>query len=261
VSEYQTLTYVVDERHVATITLDRPDKLNSFNKAMCDEFSALWQEIRLDDAVHVVLLQANGDRAFSAGLDVNDGLPPSWLPKNIWSQEDTGFQLSPKMNRVWKPLICAVHGIAAGGAFYWLNEADIILCSDDAQFFDPHVSYGIVAAHEPIGLARRIPLGEVMRMALVGLDERVSAKRALEIGLVTEVVPRDQLHARAYELAASIAAKPPAAVQGTVKAIWESLDSPRTAATVTATPYWQLGNPIGIAQLDPDRPRPAWKLR
>src|SRR5690606_13491240 len=114
---------------------------------------------------------------------------------------------------------------AAGGAFYWLNEADIIICSDDATFFDPHVSYGMTAALEPIGLARRIPLGEALRIALLGLDERMSAQRALQIGLVSEVLPRDQLWSRADEIAQIIAAKPPAAIQGTVRAIWESLDT------------------------------------
>lgn len=63
--------------------------------------------------------------------------------------------------------------MAAEGAFYWVNEADIVICSEDATFFDPHVSYGMTEALEPIGLARRIPLGETLRIALLGLDERL----------------------------------------------------------------------------------------
>ena len=74
--------------------------------------------------------------------------------------------------------MAALHGMVAGGALYWVNEADIVICSDDATFFDPHVSYGITAALEPSGLARRVPLGEALRMALLGLDERMSASRA-----------------------------------------------------------------------------------
>jgi enoyl-CoA hydratase/carnithine racemase len=104
---------------------------------------------------------------------------------NPFSAEDPGQYLGAKQNRVWKPLICAVHGMCAGGAFYWLNEADIIICSEEATFFDPHTTYGMVSALEPVGLARRIPLGEVMRIALFGLDERMSSARALGIGLVS----------------------------------------------------------------------------
>jgi enoyl-CoA hydratase/carnithine racemase len=89
---------------------------------------------------------------------------------------------------------------------YWINESDIVICSDDAQFFDPHVTYGLTAALEPIGLPRRVPLGEALRIALTGLDERVSAARALQIGLVTEIVERDLLRKRADELARAIPA-------------------------------------------------------
>ena len=80
---------------------------------------------------------------------------------------------------MWKPLIVAVHGMCAGGAFYWLNECDVAICSDDATFFDPHTTYGMASALEPAALLRRISFGEVMRMALFGNDERISAARAL----------------------------------------------------------------------------------
>ncbi len=88
----------------------------------------------------------------------------------------------------------------------------------------------MVSALEPVGLMRRIGLGETLRIALSGNDERVSAETALRIGLVTEVVARDQLWPRAHEIAAGIASKPTAATQGTVRAIWESLDRPYRAA-------------------------------
>jgi enoyl-CoA hydratase/carnithine racemase len=76
------------------------------------------------------------------------------------------------------------------GRLYFLNEADVIICSDDATFFDPHVTYGKTSALEPIGLLRRIPIGEVLRMALFGVDERISPARALEIGLVSKIILR-----------------------------------------------------------------------
>lgn len=245
--------------HVATITLNRPEAMNSFNQAMLEDFDLIWDEVKADDDVHVMVLRAVGDRAFCTGMDVKEGIDRH---PNVWSQTDPGTHLSPKLNQVWKPLVCAVHGMAAGGAFYWLNEADIVICSDDATFFDPHVSYGLTAALEPIGLARRIPLGEALRIALLGLDERLSPARALQIGLVSEVLPRADLWARADELARIIAAKPPAAIQGTVRAIWESLDATRTQALRTGLSYTQLGNPIGKAEVDRAAvPRRTWTLR
>ena len=106
-----------------------------------------------------------------------------------------------------------------------------------------------ICALEPIGLMRRIGLGETLRIALMGNDERVGADSALRIGLVSEVVAADQLWGRAHEIAAAIAAKPPSATQGTVKAIWESLDKPYRAALDQGLIYTRLGNPLGTAEL------------
>ncbi|WP_067855883.1 enoyl-CoA hydratase/isomerase family protein [Nocardia shimofusensis] len=242
---YKTVLFDVAD-HVATITLNRPEMLNSFDRQMLAEFVEIWARVRRDDDIHVVVLRAAGDKAFCTGIDVAEGLD---LPENIWNEEDPGLALSPRTNRVWKPVIAAVHGMVAGGAFYWLNDVDFIVSADDATFFDPHVSYGLTSALEPIGLARRVPLGEVMRWALLGLDERMSAQRAYQIGLVSEVVPVEQLHAHVDQLARKIAAKPAAAVQGTVKAVWETLGMDRAAAQAVAWNYPMRGNPIGTAEV------------
>jgi enoyl-CoA hydratase/carnithine racemase len=170
----------------------------------------------------------------------------SWFfQSNVWNEFDPGVTLSPKLHhRCWKPVVAAVHGMCAGGGQYFLNEADIIISSDDAEYFDPHASVGIVSALEPIGmLARGVPLGDVLRWALMGTEERITAETALRLGLVTEVVPRDQLRARAHEVAASIAARDTIAIQGTVRAIWESLDLGRTTALRNGISYTQIGNP------------------
>jgi E-phenylitaconyl-CoA hydratase len=144
---------------------------------------------------------------------------------------------------VWKPVITAVHGLCAGGAQYFLNESDIIICSDDAVFFDPHANVGIVSALEPIGMLHRgVPLGDVLRWALMGTEERITAATALRIGLVTEVLPRAELRDRAREIALSIAARDTKAVQGTVRAIWESLEMPRNIAINNGLSYTQIGN-------------------
>jgi enoyl-CoA hydratase/carnithine racemase len=245
-TSFDTILLDVDTRaHVATITLNRPDSLNAFNRTMCEEMAEAWRVVKHDDEVNAVVLRAAGDRAFSAGLDIKSSYGQ---PDNVWNHEDPGELLSPKWQKMWKPVVCAVQGICTAGAFYFVNEADVVICSDGATFFDSHVSAGLVCALEPIGLMRRVGLGEALRIALMGNDERVSAATALRIGLVTEVVSADALWARAHEIATTIAAKPAAATQGTVKAIWESLDKPYRAAMEQNLIYTRLGNPIGQAQ-------------
>jgi len=245
---YRTIRYDVDPAaRVATITLDRPDRLNAFNRTMCEEVRAAWQRVKADEQVHAVVLRAAGDRAFSAGLDVTE---PFGQPDDVWNHEDPGAYLSPKWQQVWKPVVCAVQGVCTAGAFYFVNEADVVICSDDATFFDSHVTFGLVSAIEPVGLMRRVGLGDTLRMALMGNDERITAATALRIGLVTEVVPRTDLWARADEIARTIAAHPTAATQGTVRAIWESLDKPYRAAVEQGLLYTRLGNPVGSAGID-----------
>ncbi len=257
---YETILYETSDDHVATITINRPDAMNSFNQRSCDEFADVWKRIREDDEVHTVVLRAAIEcRAFCTGVDVKTGYEYD-KPENPFKRRDPGEFLGPKQNLVWKPVICAVHGMAAGGAFYWINECDIVICSEDAQFFDPHVSFGATTACEPIGMLRRIPLGEVMRIALMGNDERISAETALRISLVTEVTPKDALWARAHEIAATIAAKPSVATQGSVRSIWESQDSPPSEALKWGFQYAMIGNAVG--HLDRSKqPKAKWTLR
>ena len=239
--QFETILFEQGDDHVATLTLNRPDAMNSFNERMTEEVATVWQTVRDTDAIHAVVLRAAGDRAFCTGIDIKKGA--WWFDRNIWNQEDPGTLLSPKQQKVWKPVVAAVNGHCAGGGQYFINEADIILCSDNATFFDPHANIGSVSALEPIGmLARGVPVGDVLRWALMGTDERISAETALRLGLVTEVMPLADLWARAHEIAASIASRAPKAVQGTVRAIWESLDLTRSMAIQNGLAYTHIGN-------------------
>ena len=220
---FETILLDVDaDTHVATITLNRPDRLNAFNRTMCEEMVQAWRTVKFDDTVHAVVLRAAGDRAFSAGLDIKESYGQ---PDNVWNHEDPGEALSPKWQKMFKPVICAVQGMCTAGAFYFVNEADVVICSQDATFFDSHVSGGLVSALEPIGLMRRIGLGETLRIALSGNTERVGAQTALRIGLVSEVVAAADLWPRAHEIAAMIAAHSAAlrTITATSIAIWSRM--------------------------------------
>jgi enoyl-CoA hydratase/carnithine racemase len=257
--EYATILYETSPDHVATITLDRPDALNAFDRQMCEELRDAWRRVKDDPDVHAVVLRAAGDRAFCSGIDTRK---PYGQPDDVWNHEDPGELISPKWQQVWKPVVCAVQGMCTAGAFYFLNEADIVICSPEATFFDSHVTFGLVSALEPVGLMRKVGLADTLRIALTGNDERVTAETALQIRLVTEIVEREQLWARAHEIAAGIARKPTSATQGTVRAIWESLDRPYRAAMQQGLIYTRLGNPLGqaeVAEKGPDRPEPRFR--
>lgn len=257
----ETIILDVGDNGVATLTLNRPEALNAFNRRMTEECKWAWEQIRENAEVRAVVLRGAKGRAFSTGRDTREA--KRWVSESDpWDQRDPGEWLAPKQNRVWKPVICAVNGMAAGGAFYWINESDIVICSEDAQFFDPHVTFGRIAAVEPVGLLGRIPIGEVMRIALMGNDERVSAQTALRIGLVSEVVANDSLHARAAQIAATIAENPAVSTQGTVRAIWESRNLPPDVAIANALKFPQIGNSLGMSQIDAGRVRKKdWTLR
>lgn len=255
--EYGTLLVELEE-NVATVTLNRPERLNAFNEEMVADVDHLWSWVRDDDDVHAVVLRAAGDRGFCAGVDAREG--PWWQEQAVFRQEDPGNVLGAKAQHVWKPVIVAVHGIAAGGAMYFLNEADIVIASEDAVFFDPHQSAGLVSALEPIGMLQRgVPLGDVLRWALTGNDERITAQTALRLGIVTEVVARDELWPAAGRLAREIAARRPDAVQGTVRAIWEALDVPPSIARQRGLAYTQLGNGAQAPDLSIPRVTPRYR--
>jgi E-phenylitaconyl-CoA hydratase len=237
---FETVEFDIVDR-VATLTLNRPDKLNSFNERMANEVVAVWRRVREDAGIHAVVVQANGERAFCTGIDVGEG--KWWDHEPIFNQEDPGVMLGPKANLVWKPVIAALHGMVAGGAMYFVNESDFAICAESTVFFDPHANAGIVSALEPVGmLARGVPYGDVMRWALLGSEERLSAPTALRLGLVTEVVPDDQLRSRAAQLAAEIAARRPEGIQGTVRALWEARDLPPSVAARHGMSYTHIGN-------------------
>ncbi len=253
VTTYETIIYETDHlAKVATLTLNRPEVLNAFDRTMCQEVAHAWRCVREDPKINAVVLRASGDRAFSTGIDIKKDYGQ---PEDVWNHEDPGELLSAKWQKVWKPVVCAVQGMCTAGAFYFVNESDVVICSEDATFFDSHVSAGLVSALEPVGLIRKIGLGQTLRMSLMGNNERVSARTALAMGLVTEVVPREELWSRAFELASTIATAPSAATQGTVRAIWESLDRPYRASLDQGLIYTRLGNPLGQAEIGGQVPR------
>jgi enoyl-CoA hydratase/carnithine racemase len=232
---FETIDY--DEADgVAWVTLDRPEVHNAFNAQMTRELQALWRGLRRNDDVRCVVLTGAGEKAFCTGIDRMEQMDAAADPDaqmvgsgaTPFHFDDPGEYIGPKSNDLWKPVIAAVNGMACGGAFYMLGEVEFIIAAEHATFFDPHVTYGMTAAFEPVHMLTKMPFPEIMRLSLLGNHERMSAARAHQIGLVSEVVDGAELRATAGWAAAAIASAPPLAIEGTVRALWHGLEHSRS---------------------------------
>lgn len=238
--DYASILYEVEDR-IATITLNRPDALNALSPAMINELRHAYAAAEADDDVWILVVTGNG-RAFCTGADVGE-IPDdgrviydepylSTLPQWEAPQEGT-----PPFRSMTKPILAAINGICCGAGMDWVTTGDIVIASDQATFFDPHVSIGLVAGREAVRLGRALPTNIALRMALMGKHERMSAQRAYDLGLISEVVEHDQLLARARELAGIVNRNAPLAVRGTRLAIRRGLDLPMHDAEVMAETF------------------------
>ena len=244
--EFETLLYEVDDG-VAWVTLNRPERYNAFDPTLTRELHDLWRSLRFDDEVRVVVLTGAGERAFCTGIDRAELM--SDQPSSPFMMDDPGLQLGPKSADLWKPVIAAVNGMACAGAFYMLGEVEFIIAAEHATFFDPHTTYGMTAVFEPMLMLQRMPLGEIMRLSLLGNHERTSAERAYEIGLVSQVVPLDDLRSTCDKVARAIASQPARPVQGTVRAIWRAQELAISQALAAAPEILHRGtDPESIAE-------------
>jgi enoyl-CoA hydratase/carnithine racemase len=238
--EYETILYDVDDR-TATITFNRPDQLNAISPLMARELRAAYAHAEADDDVWTIVVTGNG-RAFCSGADVSE-IPDDgrviyddpYLSTYLqWEAPQEG---TPPFRTMTKPIITAVNGLCCGAGLDLVTCGDITIASERAEFFDPHVSLGLVSGREMVRLARVLPTNIAMRVALTGRHERLSAQRAFELGMISEVVEHDRLAGAARELAALVNRNAPLAVRGTRLAIRKSLDIPLHEAEILAEAF------------------------
>jgi enoyl-CoA hydratase/carnithine racemase len=247
VGDYETIAFEQRGR-TACITLDRPDVLNAINDEMIEEINRAFR-IAEDDPDIWTLIVTGAGRALCVGADVhkaadhNDavfapGIDTQGEPVlSSLRQWDAPQEATPPWLQMTKPIICAVNGLCCGAGLDLVTTCDIPIASDQASFFDPHVSIGLASGREVVRLARVLPVPVALRVALVGRHERMPVERAYELGLVTEVVPHDQLMDRAWELAEIVNRNAPLAVRGSRLAIRKGLALPIYEAELLAENY------------------------
>lgn len=200
---------------VLIVAINRPEAMNSLNPVFYEELEATYRNLGPD--IRAIVFTGVGDRAFCTGMDVRNAAAKG-IPRTEASYHVI-MRYTPINFDVWLPFIVAVNGVCAGAGFHFLADADLILAAEHATFVDPHVNVGQVSALEPISLALRVGLGNVLRLAVLGRAGRMNAQEALRISLVDEVVPAESLLDRAVAIATEAAKGSPAAIEGTKKAI------------------------------------------
>jgi enoyl-CoA hydratase/carnithine racemase len=240
--DYTTIQYDAADR-VATITLDRADRLNALSRRMIDELRDSYARAEADPSVWTLIVTGTG-RAFCTGADVDDqqvppdGRVPHREPYlSTIDQWDAPQEGTPPFRTMTKPILVAVNGLCCGAGLDWVTTGDIVIASERATFFDPHVSIGLVSGREMVRLARVLPPNIALRVALTGKHERMNAQRAYELGLVSEVVEHERLLDRAREIADLVNRNAPLAVRGTRLAIRRGLDLPLQEAEVMAEAF------------------------
>lgn len=202
---------------VASITLNRPEQMNSINGDLRNGLMACLQEVRSRDDIRVAVLTGNG-RAFCAGADLRsraDGPAAASGVAQLFPAEDTpGFAEFETR----KPLIGAVNGYCLGGGFELALSCDLLIASEAAQFGLPEVTLGFFPlAGAPVRLPRDIP--RVVANDLLFTGERIDARRAYEFGIVSRVVPPTELLPAAREMAGKIASYAPLAVRAMLEIV------------------------------------------
>jgi enoyl-CoA hydratase/carnithine racemase len=223
VTGYETLQ-VARDGPVGWLLFDRPEVGNAIDARMFDDLEAAWSELERDPGVRAIVTTGNG-KAFQTGLDVAQlAGDKAALRKSSRQTRDAELRMTAWQCGVTKPVITAVNGVCAGGGLHFVADADIVIAAGNATFLDPHVSVGQVSAFETIGLAKKAPMESILRMALLGRHERMSAERARQLGIVSEVVDRDRLRDRAQELGEAVAAHDPHHLAAIKIALWGALE-------------------------------------
>ena len=241
---YQTLTFGVADR-IATITVNRPDKLNALDDATIAELGSAIDEARTRDDVGGVILTGAG-RAFVAGADIK-GLTVGDTVA-LKAQAQRGQDVFRRYETSPKPVIAAVNGFALGGGCELAMSCHVRIASDAAKFGQPEVKLGLVPGY---GGTQRLPrlVGKGRALQLLLTGEMIDAAEAYRIGLVNRVVPGDQLIASATEMMKAMLANGPLALAGCIETVNRGLDlTLEEALTLEATWFGLLGATHDMAE-------------
>jgi len=212
---YQTLLLDVKD-NIAVVTLNRPDKLNALNAQTINDLNSVFDELKDNEEVYVVILTGSGEKAFVAGADIKELNKLDMISAKEFAEKGQG--VLNKIEKFDKPVLAAINGFALGGGCELALACHIRLASDNAKFGQPEVNLGIIPGYGGTQrLARLINTGRAMEYILTA--DMISADEAYRIGLVNKVYPQSELLDKAIEMAKKITGKGQQAIRLAIKAV------------------------------------------
>lgn len=214
---YTTLRYEADKNGIATITINRPDKLNALNREVLDELADVFQKVTIDDDIKAVLLTGAGDKAFVAGADIKELRSLDEHRGRMVSQK--GQQIFQSIEDTRKPVIAVVNGYALGGGAELAMACHMRVASESAVFGLPEVGLGLIPGY---GGTQRLPLivGRARAMEMILTGKQVKAPEALAIGLVNAVAEDPESEAK--KMLKKILSNGPLAVHNAIQAVYHA---------------------------------------
>ena len=213
------LTFEVEDG-IAVLTLNRPDKLNALTPAMMTALGAALDEIHVDKAIRAAVITGAGERAFTAGFDL-DGLEMATRTDAVVDSTRGNLEILLKVWNLRVPVVAAVNGFAVAAGMSLALISDITIAARSASFGEPEVRH---FALSPLLLMPWLANNAKVANYLYYTGDTVSAAKALELGLVSEVVPDGELRGRAMAIARRIALVPPFAVEMTKESLRRSYE-------------------------------------
>jgi enoyl-CoA hydratase len=220
--KFETIIYEKKD-NVAWITFNRPEKYNAQNETLLNEVTVALEQAKDDDEVQVIVFTGTGDKAFSAGADVNMFL--NWTPISVLNWSKGSKRAYAYIREIPKPMIAMVNGLALGGGCEVAMSCDIIIASENARFGQPEISVGVIPGGTGTQILPRL-VGEKKAKEMILLGDPISAEEALRLGLVNKVVPADKLRETVDEVIKKLKSKSPAILKFAKIAVNKSLDTP-----------------------------------
>lgn len=225
--ETETIHYEKPEQGIGILSLNRPRRYNSVSRRMMEELEAFWEGQCRDPDTRVIILRGNGDRGFCAGLDMKEimKLAPAMNTEAFYRFQSRLARLTLAMRRAPQPVICMVHGAAAGLGFSFALASDVRVISPDARFSAAYINIGLGGADMACSyfLPRLIGAGRAYEFMLTG--NFMSSEEAMSLGLASRLVEREALMETAMELARTMNGKNPMGLRLTKEAINMNLDA------------------------------------
>lgn len=213
--DFQNILYETKD-NIAIVTINRPEKLNALNIKTMQEIKSVFEKIKEDESIYVVLVTGAGDKAFVAGADITELNELNIISGKEFSE--AGQEVFSMIENSEKPVIAVVNGYALGGGCELALACHMRLASENAKFGQPEVNLGVIPGYGGTQrLTRLINSGRAMQHILTG--DAISAEEALKIGLANKVYPHEELMEKAFEMAKKIASKAQVAVRMAVKSV------------------------------------------